>query len=62
MNVSTMVTKKYDVNIIMSSEELDQLLNEIEALFVRYAKEGTLEEIEQLTELKDLLVLSINNL
>lgn len=62
MDVTAMAKTDYNLNISLSEDELNQILDEIEVIFVRYAREGKLEEIQRLTEFKNLLTMSINNL
>lgn len=62
MDVSSMAKTDYNINIALSEDELNQILDEMELIFLRYAKEGKLNEIQRLTEFKNLLTMSVNNL
>ena len=51
----------YDVHVRMSEEQRRQFTQEIQNIFIRYVKENRMEEIQHLTEFKNLLTLEANN-
>ena len=61
MEVTSITNVEYNVNASFSEVEMNKLLDELEAVFARSVKEGTVDQIQALTEFKNLLTLSINN-
>ena len=61
MDVIAKTNVNYDLNIQMSNDEIKQLVNELEILFIRSVSSNTLNDYPQLVEFKNLLTLSINN-
>lgn len=62
MEVTAMAKTDYDINMKVTEDELNQLIDEIEVIFIRSVKEGRTNEIQRLTELKNLLTMSVNNI
>lgn len=61
MDISSTSSTDFNVNMTLSEEELNQLLDEIEIVFLQAVKKGTLSQIPRLIEFKNLLTLSVNN-
>lgn len=61
MEVTASSTTNFDVNLTMSDKEVNQLTDELEAVFALAAKEGKIEDFSKVIEFKNLLTLSVNN-